>query len=40
MQLDDLCRIPVLLDGAHNDSGLLGAAAQFGGSLEPVGRAD
>ena len=39
-ELDDLCGIPVLLDGPHNDTGLLGAAAQFGGSLEPAGRAD
>jgi hypothetical protein len=40
MELDGLCGIAVLLDGPHDDSGLIGAAAQFGGSLEPIGRAD
>jgi hypothetical protein len=38
MEFDDLCGIAVLLDGPHDDSGLLGAASQFGGSLEPMGR--
>ncbi len=40
MELDDFCGIAVLLDGPHNDSGLLGAASEFGGALEPMGRAD
>jgi hypothetical protein len=40
MKLDDLCGISVLLDRPHDDSGLLGASAQPGSSLEPMGRAD
>jgi hypothetical protein len=40
MELDDRCGIAVLLGGPHNDSGPLGAAPQFSGSLEPMGCAD